>query len=90
MNTHSISDRLNFPKFRENGLCAEVDPELFFPDKGGSTRAAKGICARCPVKQECLEFALDDPGVPFGIWGGMSERERRRLKRDRKNRKAAA
>lgn len=60
--------------------CLDADPEAFFPEKGGSTREAKRICAICPVQQECLSYALDND-ERFGIWGGMSERERRRLKR---------
>lgn len=60
--------------------CLDADPEAFFPEKGGSTREAKRICAICPVQQDCLSYALDND-ERFGIWGGMSERERRRLKR---------
>lgn len=60
--------------------CLDADPEAFFPEKGGSTREAKRICAVCPVQQECLSYALENE-ERFGIWGGMSERERRRLKR---------
>lgn len=69
--------------WQESALCAETDPEAFFPDKGGSTREAKRICAGCEVRAECLAYALDharDAGR-FGIWGGLSERERRRLTR---------
>jgi len=61
-------------------LCAETDPEAFFPEKGGSTREAKRICSGCEVRAQCLEFALAHD-ERFGIWGGLSERERRRLKR---------
>ena len=60
------------------GLCAQTDPELFFPEKGGSVREAKAVCAECPVRVECLEYALAH-GERFGVWGGLSERERRRL-----------
>ena len=68
------------PRWQEQALCAQTDPESFFPEKGGSTREAKRICAACDVRQECLEFALARD-ERFGIWGGMSERERRRLRR---------
>lgn len=68
------------PAWWADGLCAQVDPGLFFPDKGGSTREAKAVCAACPVRAECLEYALAHD-ERFGIWGGTSERERRRLKR---------
>jgi len=62
------------------GVCAQVDPELWFPEKGGSTREAKALCARCPVRPECLAYALAHD-ERFGIWGGASERDRRRMKR---------
>ena len=61
-------------------LCAETDPEAFFPEKGGSTRGAKRVCRACDVRAECLEYALGHD-ERFGIWGGFSERERRRFKR---------
>jgi WhiB family redox-sensing transcriptional regulator len=60
--------------------CLNADPDVFFPEKGGSTREAKRICGECPVRAECLEYALEED-ERFGIWGGMSERERRKLKR---------
>ncbi|MEX2549141.1 MAG: WhiB family transcriptional regulator [Nitriliruptoraceae bacterium] len=60
--------------------CLDADPEAFFPEKGGSTREAKRICAACPVRSECLDHALSSD-ERFGIWGGLSERERRRAKR---------
>jgi WhiB family redox-sensing transcriptional regulator len=64
----------------ERALCSQTDPEAFFPEKGGSTREAKRICTGCEVKNECLEYALAND-ERFGIWGGLSERERRRMKR---------
>jgi len=67
-------------QWQDNALCAQTDPEAFFPEKGGSTREAKRICSGCEVKAECLEYALHND-ERFGIWGGLSERERRRLKR---------
>jgi len=66
--------------WQERALCAQTDPEAFFPEKGGSTREAKRVCLACDVRQECLEYALAHD-ERFGIWGGLSERERRRLKR---------
>lgn len=66
--------------WQERSLCAQTDPEAFFPEKGGSTREAKRVCLSCDVRQECLEYALAHD-ERFGIWGGLSERERRRLKR---------
>jgi WhiB family transcriptional regulator, redox-sensing transcriptional regulator len=67
-------------QWQERALCAQTDPEAFFPEKGGSTREAKRICLGCEVKDRCLEYALAND-ERFGIWGGLSERERRRLKR---------
>ena len=67
--------------WQDRALCAQTDPEAFFPEKGGSTREAKKVCRSCEVRAECLEFALEND-ERFGIWGGMSERERRRLKHE--------
>ncbi|ORU97567.1 WhiB [Mycobacterium bohemicum] len=67
-------------QWQDRALCAQTDPEAFFPEKGGSTREAKKICLGCEVRHECLEYALEHD-ERFGIWGGLSERERRRLKR---------
>ena len=66
--------------WQERALCAQTDPEAFFPEKGGSTREAKKVCVSCEVRAECLEYALEHD-ERFGIWGGLSERERRKLKR---------
>ncbi|HET9653825.1 MAG TPA: WhiB family transcriptional regulator [Kineosporiaceae bacterium] len=67
-------------EWQGRSLCAQTDPEAFFPEKGGSSRDAKRVCASCEVRVECLNYALDHE-ERFGIWGGLSERERRRLKR---------
>jgi WhiB family redox-sensing transcriptional regulator len=66
--------------WKEEALCAYVDADVFFPEKGGSSREAKRICGECAVQTFCLEYALAND-ERFGIWGGLSERERRRLKR---------
>ncbi|MBX3094082.1 MAG: WhiB family transcriptional regulator [Cryobacterium sp.] len=66
--------------WQTDALCAQTDPEAFFPEKGGSTRDAKRICASCEVKTQCLEYALQND-ERFGIWGGLSERERRKLRK---------
>ncbi|MER5608227.1 WhiB family transcriptional regulator [Micromonospora tulbaghiae] len=76
-----VADLLgNAPAWHERSLCSQTDPEAFFPEKGGSTREAKRVCSRCEVKTECLGYALGHD-ERFGIWGGLSERERRKLKR---------
>lgn len=69
--------------------CMGVDPDLFFPERGASTREAKEVCRGCVVRDDCLEFALAN-SEKFGIWGGMSERERRRVRRQRALEKATA
>lgn len=66
--------------WQADALCAQTDPEAFFPEKGGSTREAKRICDGCEVRSECLDYALQND-ERFGIWGGLSERERRKLRR---------
>jgi WhiB family redox-sensing transcriptional regulator len=83
VNTDELADLFGLPEeasWQERALCAQTDPEAFFPEKGGSTREAKRICTGCEVRGECLEYALQHD-ERFGIWGGLSERERRRLKR---------
>lgn len=62
--------------------CRGADPDLFFPERGASTRAAKAICRECQVRAECLEFAIVS-SEKFGIWGMMSERERRKIRKER-------
>ena len=61
--------------------------ELFYPEVGASLAPAKAVCASCPVREACLDFALSHH-EQFGIWGGSSERERRRLRAG--HRRAAA
>ncbi len=76
----SVDDDDTALAWQADALCAQTDPEAFFPEKGGSTRDAKKICTTCEVKGECLEYALQND-ERFGIWGGLSERERRKLRR---------
>lgn len=64
--------------WRDLARCAEVDPEVFFPEKGKSAKPAKRICSRCEVRVECLEFALANR-ENYGVFGGLSEKERRPL-----------
>ncbi len=66
--------------WQTDSLCAQTDPEAFFPEKGGSTRDPKKICPSCEVRNQCLEYALQND-ERFGIWGGLSERERRKLRK---------
>jgi WhiB family redox-sensing transcriptional regulator len=62
--------------------CTGADPDLFFPERGASQREAKEICRGCVVREDCLDYALAN-GEKFGVWGGLSERERRRVRRSR-------
>jgi WhiB family redox-sensing transcriptional regulator len=67
--------------WRDQALCAEVDPELFFPEQGASPRDAKRICRGCPVRGECLDYAAEH-GL-LGVWGGTTAQERRQMRRAR-------
>ncbi len=67
-----------------SALCAEVgDTDLWYPERGGSNREAKQVCMACPVRIDCLEYALAR-SEEWGIWGGLSEGQRRQLKRERR------
>ena len=66
--------------WQDHANCSGVDQDLFFPQRGASTRKAKAICAACEVKAECLEFAITQGERIIGIWGGLSERERRKIR----------
>ncbi len=68
------------PEWEKRALCSQTDPEAFFPEKGGSTREAKRVCSRCEVRSDCLAVALATD-ERFGIRGGLSERERRKMLR---------
>ena len=76
--------------WRDNALCAEVDPDLLFPEKGITARRARKVCAACTVRAECLEWALSlDPGEDeYGVLGGLTAPERRKL-RQRQRQEAA-
>lgn len=72
-------------RWQDDGLCAQADPDLWFPERGASNATAMRICQACPVRAECLDYALEHEDISgWGIWGGVSERERRKLKRDRR------
>ena len=78
-----------FPDWMRGAHCAQTDPEAFFPDRGGSSRSAKSMCGSCDVTAQCLDYALDNH-EPHGVWGGKSERERRKILRTREKPEAAA
>ncbi len=89
MEIASILGGLEERGWQARANCMGVDPDLFFPERGASTKEAKEVCRGCVVQADCLEFALVN-GEKFGIWGGMSERERRRLRRARAIERRAA
>lgn len=66
-----------------SGKCRELDPNEFFPSDGTGVTKARSICADCPVKEPCLEYALRNR-IDHGVWGGTSERERRRILKARR------
>lgn len=69
--------------WREYALCGQVvNAEIFHPTKGGSTADGKRICAACDVRAICLEYSLSH-GENEGIWGGMGEQERKKLRKER-------
>ena len=63
--------QLGDKRWQERANCLGVDPDLFFPERGASTREAKSVCGSCEVRLDCLEYALVN-GEKFGIWGGLS------------------
>ncbi len=74
--------------WQESALCAQTDPDIFFPEKGGSTAPATSICQQCEVRSECLEYAISHD-IRHGIWGGMSDNDRRRISRERRRARQA-
>jgi WhiB family transcriptional regulator, redox-sensing transcriptional regulator len=85
-----ITNKLLQPvDWQTKARCTEVDPEIFFPERGGSSKAARAVCSNCDVRMQCLEYALNNK-EQFGIWGGTSERERRRLRKERATRRLRA
>lgn len=68
----------------DDACCRGIDPDLFYPERGESTAEAKAVCQGCPVRGQCLEYALTSPVEKHGVWGGLSEYERRRLRRQRR------
>lgn len=72
----------------DEGSCRDLDPALFFPSDGVGVDVARRICAGCPVRGACLEFALANR-IDHGVWGGASERERRRILSGRRKARAA-
>ena len=74
------------PAWKEKAACRGMDPEIFFVERGGDVRPARAVCAGCPVRAECLEYALDELGTAYdcGLWAGTTPRERQRMRQERK------
>ncbi|MEU1039248.1 WhiB family transcriptional regulator [Streptomyces sp. NPDC005551] len=68
--------------WREQALCAQTGADFFFPEPGSSVREAKRICGMCEMRSACLDYALNND-ERFGVWGGLSEKERLGLRRAR-------
>lgn len=77
-----MTDALDPSTWMDDAACARVDPDLFFPERGERTDLAKAVCFGCPVREECLEYALAN-NEKHGVWGGLSERQRRTLRSKR-------
>ncbi|MDD7464898.1 MAG: WhiB family transcriptional regulator [Actinomycetaceae bacterium] len=74
-----VSDR----SWMEDALCAQTDPDIFYPEKGGSTAPATSVCNNCLVRAQCLEYAIAND-IRHGIWGGTSDNDRKRIARERR------
>lgn len=85
--THRMDSVLD-TDWMAQGNCADKPPSLFFPSDGVGVEVAKRVCSDCPMRVQCLEYALDNR-IDHGVWGGTSERERRRILKARAERRAA-
>lgn len=86
MKPDSPTPLFSIPDWYDSALCAQIDHDLFYGDAGRSdlTNTAKAVCEACPVKTECLDYALAvHPNSDWGVWGGTTKRERAKLRRER-------
>ena len=67
----------------ENALCAQLDPEVWFPAQGAAVEVARGLCRTCPVLEACRAWAVNEPALTHGIFGGLTARERQDLRAGR-------
>lgn len=89
MDTTTTLDDQTDLEWRQRALCPSVDPDIFFPEQSESAAEAKRICAACPVRPECAEYAIRND-ERFGIWGGLSAKERSLLRQATPRRRAPA
>lgn len=76
-----LDEAWNIPRWYDDAACRHApDPDVWFPERGGNSKAAKAICASCPVQRECRDFALEKE-IEFGVWGGTSRQDRNAMKR---------
>lgn len=75
------------PQLEPGALCAQADPDAWFPEKGGTNRWAKKICGNCPLQDRCADYAIQHEELQ-GIWGGLSENQRDRIRRQQQRRSA--
>jgi WhiB family transcriptional regulator, redox-sensing transcriptional regulator len=80
-----FADLLHRPKWWDSAACRGLDLAAWFPNRGDATKAAKAICASCPVREDCLEFALAAPESLAGIFAGTTPRDRRRIRAERRH-----
>lgn len=80
MNWRQLMER---PEWMRRAACAHANTDLWFPPRGDDASRPKAVCAGCPVRAECLAYAMNN-GEKHGVWGGLSERERRRLRSRRR------
>ncbi|WP_405699139.1 WhiB family transcriptional regulator [Streptomyces sp. NBC_01383] len=80
---------MNDTTWKGDALCAQTDPEVHFPEAGGTSRNAKRTCMACPVRPNCLDYAVDTEQY-WGVWGGLGQDELRRLIRARRAETTAA
>jgi WhiB family redox-sensing transcriptional regulator len=78
INGIELAPKAGSDEWRQEALCAEANPDAFFPDKHESAKTAKQICAACTVREQCLDYAITN-GEGVGVWGGLSASERRRI-----------
>lgn len=76
-------------RWQDQAACAGHDPDIWFRGRGGSIEEAREICWGCPVRTDCLQYALDNREI-FGVWGGLSEKQRRRIRSKRRAERQAS